>query len=100
MQARKDINCSQDEVPHNAALFLIAFVSKSLSNVETCSNTEREVPGTLHCLEIFLHYCLAHNLRMITDHKPVVTTYRKDVVTLSQQLQSVLLCMQQYRIHI
>ena len=37
---------------------------------------------------------------IITDHKPLVAIFKKDVATLSQRLQGILLKIHQYRVKI
>ena len=51
------------------------------------TNIEREALGILHRLENFHHYCIAREVSIITDHKPLVTIFKKDVATLLQRLQ-------------
>ena len=74
MSDRMQFPC--DEEPNNTVLHPVVFVSP-----ETCySNTEREALG----LENFHHYCFTHELSRITDHKLLVTMFKKDVATMSQ----------------
>ena len=55
------------------------FTSKSLSSAQThYSSIDREALGILH-------------LDMITDHKPLVAIFKKDVTSLSIRLQRTLL---------
>ena len=68
----------RNEVAYIAALLPIMFVSKSLTNAETCSsNIEREVLSILHGIEKFHHYCFTQNASMVSDHKPLVAVSRK-----------------------
>ena len=64
------------------------------------SNIEHEVLGILHDLEKFYHYCFGREVLVITDHKPLVSMFKKDVATLSQCMQHILLKIQQYRVQI
>ena len=58
------------------------------ANVETdYSNIEREVLGILHGLEKFHHYCFTCEVSVITDHKPMVAIFKKNVASLSQRLK-------------
>ena len=50
------------------------------------SNTKRETLGILHGLEEFYHYGFAHQDIMITDHKPLLAIFLKDVANLSCRL--------------
>ena len=47
----------------------------------------------------FHHYCFAREV-LITDHKPLVAIFKKDVATLSQCIQCILLKIHQYKIQI
>ena len=79
-------------MPDNTILHPIAFASKSLTGTECrYSNIEREALGILHGLEKFHHYCFAREVHIITDHKPLVTIFKKDIVMLSQCIQHILL---------
>ena len=84
----------RNEAPYNAAHWPITFVSKSLSNKESpFSNIESKALGILHGLEEIHHYCFTHKVSMITDHKPLVAIFKKDVVSLSHWLPKILLCI-------
>ena len=75
-------------VPDNTILHPIAFASKSLIDTEhRHSNIERETPGILHGLKKFHHYCFVREVYVITDHKPLVSIFKKDMAMLSQQIQ-------------
>ena len=77
------IQFPRNEAPNNAALWPIAFASKSLTSMEiNNSNIEREALGILHDLKIH-HYCFAHEVSVITDHKTLVAIFEKDVASLS-----------------
>ena len=93
--------CQKDRVPDNIVLCPIAFVSKSLTGAEQryCS-IAREALGILHGLEKFHHYCFGREVLIITDHKPLVPMFKKDVATLSQCIQCILLKIHQYRVQI
>ena len=80
-------------------LWPTAFDSNRLSSIEQWySNIEREALGILHGLEKFHHYFFAHEVHVTTHHKPLVAIMGKDVATLSQYLQSIILCLHQYRV--
>ena len=88
LQTRSNTSCPKDEVPDNSLFRPTAVASKSLTGVEKrYSNTEREAQGILYGLEKFHHYCFAREVSIITDHKPLVAIFKKDVATLSQRLQ-------------
>ena len=52
--------------------------------------------GILHGLKKCHHYCFAREVSIITDHKPLIVIFKKDVVTLSQWIQHILLWIHQY----
>ena len=85
LQTWDGITCQKDMVPDNTILHPIAFASKSLSDAEhRYSKIEREALGILCRLKKFHHYCFVRKVYVITDHKPLVSTFKKDVETLSQ----------------
>ena len=78
----------QGIAPDNSILRPITFASKRLSHAEKrYNNIERETLGILHGLEKFHQYCFAREMSIITDHKPLVAIFKKDVTALSQRLQ-------------
>ena len=87
--------------PDNTILHPIAFAGKSLTGAEQrYSNIERKALGILHGLEKFHHYCFGKKVLIITDHKLLVSIFKKDVATLSQCIQCILLKIHQYRVQI
>ena len=56
--------------------------------------------GILHGLEKFHHYCFPRDVCVITHHKPLVAIFKKDIATLSQRIQCILLRTHQYRVRI
>ena len=84
LQTRDNMSCHTDEVPHNSILRPITFASKSLTRAEKrYSNIETEALDILYGFEKFHHYCFAMELGIITEQKPLVTIFKKDVATLS-----------------
>ena len=101
LQLRDDISCQTHMAPDNTILCPIIFASKSLMGMECrYSNIECEALGILHGLEKFHHYCCGREVLMITDHKLLVSMFKKDVMTLSQCIQCILLKIHQYRVQI
>ena len=87
--------------PDNITLHPTAFASKSLTSTKwRCSNIKHEVLGILHGLEKFHHYCFGKEVLIITDHKPLVVMFKKDVATMLQHIQCILLKFHQYRVQI
>ena len=62
--------------------------------------SECEALSILHGLGKFHHYCFGREVLVITDHKPLVSMFKKDVATLSQCIQCILLKIHQYRVQI
>ena len=101
LQLRDDTSYQTHMVPDNTILCSIAFASKGLTGAECrFSNIKCEALGILHGLEKFHHYCFGREVLMITDHKPLVSMFKKDVATLSQCIQGILLKIHQYRVQI
>ena len=57
------------------------------------SNIEREALGILYGLEKFHHYCFAHEISIIRDHKLLVAIFKKDEASFSHIVQRILLCI-------
>ena len=101
IQICNNTNCQKDTAPDNTILCPIAFVSKSLTGAEwRYSNIKCEALGILHGSEKFHHYCFGREILIITDHKPLVSMLKKDVTTLSQCIQHILLNIHQSRVQI
>ena len=80
--------------PDNTILCPIAFASKSSRGAEwRYSNIEHEALK-------FHHYCFDREVLVITDHRPLVSMFKKDVATFSQCMQCILLKIHQYRVQI
>ena len=85
----------------NTILHPIAFASKTLTGTECrYSNIEREALGMLHGLKKIPSLLLCKEFHIITDHKPLVAIFKKDMATLSQCIQHILLKSHQYRVQI
>ena len=101
LQLHDNTTCQKGMVPDNIILHPIPFASKSLTGaVRRYSNIEWEALGILHGLEKFHHYCFSRVVLIITDHKPLVSMFKKDVATLSLHIQHILLKIHQYGVQI
>ena len=101
LQLRDDTVCQKGMAPNNTILQPIAFASKSLMGAkQRYSNFKHEALGILQGLEKFHYYCFGREVLVITDHKPLVSMFKKDVATLSQHIQCILLKIHQYRVQI
>ena len=88
LQMWEGMNCRCEELLDNVVFYPNVFASTSLSSMERqYSNTEREPLSILHGLIKFLHYCLAKQVYVITDHKLPAVMISKNVAALLQQLQ-------------
>ena len=68
---------------------------------EQCySNIEYEALGILHGIDKPDHYCFAKEVYLITVQKTLLAIISKDVATLYQHLQLIMLHIHQYRLHI
>ena len=82
-------------------LWPIVLASKSLTGAESrYSNLECKALGIIHGLEKFHHYCFGRNIIIVTDHRLLDAIFKKDVATLSQQIQCIMLKIHQYCIQI
>ena len=101
LQLRGNKTCQTHMAPDNTILCPIAFARKSLMGTEhRYCNIECEALGILRELDKFHHYCFGREVLIITDHKPLVCMFKKDVATLSQCIRCILLKIHQYRVQI
>ena len=83
LQLRDNTNRPKDTAPDNTILYPIAFASKSLTGAEQrYSNNKCEALGILHGLAKFHYICFDREVLVITDHKLLVSIFKKDVATL------------------
>ena len=78
----------QDEVSDNTWLHL---PGRAYEVLKEDTAILREALRILHGLENFHHYSFAREVSIITDHKPLAAIFKKDVATLSQRFQWILL---------
>ena len=79
----------------------IAFASKSLTETESrYSNIEREMLGIVWGLEKFHHYVFGRSVKVQTDHKPLVSITRKNLVNATPRLARMLIRTQPYDIKV
>ena len=99
LQLRDNTSCKTYVAPDNTILCPIAFVSKSLMGAQhRYSNIKCKALGVLHGLEKFHHYCFGRKVLMITDHKPLVSMFKKMWPHCVQCIQCILLKIHQYRV--
>ena len=99
LQLHNNTTWQKDMVPDKTILCPTAFASESLTGAEQrYSNTEREALSILHGLEKFHHYCFGREVLIITNHKLLVSIFKKDVAMLSEHIQHILLKIHQHRV--
>ena len=99
LQLHDNIACQKGIPPDNTILHPTAFASRSLTGTEQrYSNIKHEALGILHGLEKLHHYCFGREVLIITDHKLFISMLKKDVATLLQHIQCILLKIHPYRV--
>ena len=84
-----------DGIPSN--LRPVAYASKSLSEAEqNYANIKRELLGVVFSLETFKHFTSGRQMNIITDHKPLTSSFSKCLANTSPRLARVMLCISDY----
>ena len=92
-------NTSKSEIPNN--LRPVAYASKTLTSCESnYSNIERELLGVLFSVLHFKHFTNGCKVHIITDHKPLVSLFRKSLTSASPRLSRMLLCILDYQLEV
>ena len=93
----KDV--SKSDIPMN--LRPISYVSKTLSSTESNnSNIECELLGLLFAVTHFKHFTYGRLVHVITDHKPLVSLFRKLLVDSSPRLTRMLIQLLDYTLDV
>ena len=96
---KKCKNTSTTEIPNN--LRLVAYASKTLTSCESnYSNIERELLGVLFSILHFKHFTYECKVHIITDHKPLVSLFRKSLTSTSPRLSRMLLHILDYQLDV
>ena len=75
-------NTSNTDIANNFRL--VAYASKTLTSCKSnYSNIERELLGVLFSILHFKHFTYRCKVNMITDHKPLVSLFRKSITSAS-----------------
>ena len=83
-------NTSKCDIPNN--LHPISYASKTLLSTESnYSNLEHELLGVLFAITHFKHFIYGHTVYVITDHKPLVSLFKKSLVDASPCLTCMLM---------
>ena len=81
MNAYKNIQIPDDLLP-------VAYASKTLTDAETrYANIERELLGVVAGVEKFHTFCYGRSTYVLSDHKPLSSIVRKDLVNAPPRLQ-------------
>ena len=92
-------NASKCDIPNN--LCPISYASKMLSSTESnYSNTEHELLGVLFAITHFKHFTYGRTVYVITDHKPLVSLFKKSLVDASQCLTHMLMQLLDYTLNV
>ena len=90
---------SNTEIPNN--LIPVAYASKTLTSCESnYSNIERELLGVLFSVLHFKHFTYGPKAHIITDHKPLVSLFRKSLTSASPRLSRMLLRILDYQLEV
>ena len=86
------------EVPNN--LRPVAYASKNLTSCESnYSKIERELLGVLFSVLHFKHFTYGCIVNIITDHKPLVSLFKKNLTSASLRLSLMLLHILDYQLN-
>ena len=79
----------------------IAFASRALSSAErNYAQIEKEMLAILYGLNKFHHFTFGRSVRVVTDHKPLVSIVKKPLSSAPKRLQAMLLRAQEYNFEI
>ena len=92
-------NTSTSEIPDN--LRPISYASKNLSDTESnYLNIERELLGVVFAVLHFKHFTYGRPVMIISDHKPLVSLFKKSLTSSSPHLSRMLLQILDYDLNI
>ena len=88
-------NTSKSDIPNN--LRPVFYASKTLTCTESnYSNIEREMLGVVFSVLHFKHFTLGQNIHIITDHKPLIMLFKKNLHATSPRLSHMLVQILDY----
>ena len=92
-------DCGKTNIPSD--LLPVAYGSKTLTDAEgRYANIECELLGVVAGIEKFHTFCYGRSTIILSDHKPLTSIVRKDLVNAPPRLQRHLLCLQKYDVTI
>ena len=95
----KNDSKSGSDIPTN--LRPISYTSKTLSTIESnYSNIEHELLGLLFAVTHFKHFTYGRLVHIITDHKPLVSLFKKSLVDSSPRLTRMLIQLLDYTLEV
>ena len=90
-------NTSKSDVPNN--LHPVYYASKTLTDTKSnYSNIEHEMLGVVFSILHFKHFTFGWKVHVITDHKPLITLFRKNLHATSPRLSCMLVQILDYNI--
>ena len=90
-------NTSKFDVPNN--LRPVFYASKTLTTTESnYSNIEREMLGVVFSILHFKHFTFGRHVHIITNHKPLITLFKKNLHASSPRLSWMLVQIFDYNI--
>ena len=88
---------SKSDIPNN--LRLVFYASKTLTETESnYLNIEREILGVVFSILHFKHITFGRKVHIVTDHKPLITLFRKNLHATSPRLSCMLVQILDYNI--
>ena len=92
-------NTSKTNVPNN--LRPVYYASKMLTTTKSnYSNIEREILCIVFSVLHFKHFTYGHQVTVITDHKPLITLLKKNIVASLPRLSRMLIKIIDFQIHL
>ena len=92
-------DCEKSIIPND--LLSVAYGSKTLTDTESWyANVEQELLGVVAGVEKFHTFCYGRSAIVLSDHKPLTSRVRKDLVNAPPRLQRLLLHLQKYDVPI
>ena len=92
-------DCGKPNIPTD--LLPVAYSSKTLTDAEgRYANIDHELLGVVARMEKFHTFCYGWSIIVLSDHKPLTSIVRKDLVNAPPRLQQLLLRLQKYNFEI
>ena len=90
-------DCKKNHTPDD--LLPVAYDSKTLTDTEShYANIECELLGMVAGVEKFHTFCCGQSTIVLSDHKPLASIVRKDLVNAPPRLKRLLLRLQKYNV--